>query len=153
MSDAQHHDGPDILKHQDAQGEPAGQGAQFKLLIKQFHHDGGAAEGQTHRQVEQIVLADQDLDAENPVFKGFADGKPQQRKKPKPMAAQRMNWKIPVAIRDLPDSFSLLRFISSPIMNKRRIRPISVMILMSAWLLTPAEAELGADNRAGGQVG
>ena len=76
--DAQHHDGPDILKHQDAQGEPAGQGAQFKLLIEQFHHDGGAAQGQAHRQVEQIVLAAQDLDAENPVLKGLADGKPQQ---------------------------------------------------------------------------
>ena len=75
---AQDHDGPDILKHQDAQGKPAGQGAQFKLLIEQFHDDGGAAQGQAHRQVEQIVLAAQDLDAEDPVLKGFADGKPQQ---------------------------------------------------------------------------
>ena len=79
---AQDHDGPDILKYQDPQGEPAGQGAQFKLLIEQFHHDGGAAQGQAHGQVEQIVLAAQDLDAENPVLKGLADGKPQQHEEP-----------------------------------------------------------------------
>ena len=63
--EAQHHDGPDILKDQDAQGEPAGQGVQFELLIEQFHHNGGAAQGHAHGQVEQVVFAAQDLDAED----------------------------------------------------------------------------------------
>ena len=64
------HNGPEILKDQDAQGEPTGQGIEFEFFIQEFDDDGGAAQGQAGGQVEEVIAAADDLDAENGIFTG-----------------------------------------------------------------------------------
>ena len=151
--DAQHHDGPDILKHQDAQGEPAGQGAQLKLLIEQFHHDGGAAQGQAHRQVEQIVLAAQDLDAENPVFKGLADGEPQEHEETEAHGGAQDELENARGNQGFPRFFQLVEVQFQPDHEEKKNQADFRDDLDVCLAAHPAEAELGADGRPRGQVG
>ena len=151
--DAQHHDGPDILEDQDAQGEPAGQGAQFELLIEQFHHDGGAAQGQAHGQVEQIVLAAQDLDPEDPVLIGLADGEPQQHEKAQAHGGAEDELENARGDQGLARFFELFEVQFQPDHEQEENQADFGDDPDVRLAADPAEAELGADGRAGGKVG
>ena len=50
-------DGPDILTHEDAERDPAGQGGELEFVIEQFHDDQRAAQRQRYGQIKPVEIA------------------------------------------------------------------------------------------------
>ncbi len=50
-------DRPDILTHENAERDPAGQGGELEFVIEQFHDDQRAAQRQRYGQIKPVEIA------------------------------------------------------------------------------------------------